>query len=381
MTELQLLVKNYQDNNDNTIIKKIFDLIEIDYLKHPGRKVKTVYHFDNNDNNEFGSKYNETKEVTYDFPDPLMYVAYRLRAFREKIARQHLSKRSEKKETYEIFYEILYEICEEFNINYETKLADLLEQISNIDYNEFDKFLAWHEEYPEIYKEIIEYENYIESLKAATRKNLNEEFEIALRYALEKVDYNRSEKEIVTYLNMCFLTSWINYQLERDGKKRLQRYKGRISIVVKPEWEKPIKMILGTNNYSLELLEKLLLPKQFELIKNIINIIENDIKENFIGKYRLNNDGKTVLNKRYIAKQLGLSEDNLKHKLKRIKNRITKNNIEYFIYNEIKNKKTIKALKTPKEIILLELEKEEKNNFEMMNYLYEKKNRKRHTIT
>ncbi|MCL6611364.1 MAG: hypothetical protein K6T66_07495 [Peptococcaceae bacterium] len=382
-TPFQQSIYEYQQGLSDNVLNRIIQNVEINFLEHGTRYQKQII--------ESGDLYYDEvldipvtkdkvigKKVYIELPEPEMYIAYRIRAFREKIARQHQSLRAEVKDEKEVFDEIFNQIKDFYNIEtydqlYEIK-SDLEHFFKNTPYT-VEKFFK-------LKKVIDDVEARIEEEKNNTRKKIMDIFIPILKNALMLVDTNRTDKEIVKYINRILVSEWVNIQLKRNGKKRLQRNNRRDIHIVYPIWSNPLYMIIRRSDIPKSRLEEYLTPKQFELIKKILKIIEKDIAENKIDNYKLNSIGLTELNKRYIAHKLGMDESNLKHKLLRIIQRVNQMEEKRIIIEleqmKFDNSKVEKAIRQSREEFEQEQQRENKRNQEMMHYLMSKK---RHTFT
>lgn len=154
-------------------------------------------------------------------------------------------------------------------------------------------------------------------------------FKQALEYALTKVDFSRSNKEKVKYINKAMLTKFIELQMTRDNVKRIR--KGNISIYVKVETkeEHDTWMIMFgktlKNVGGLEPFELWLTPRQVEFVQKVYDVIERDLRENNTKAFRWDEHGNPIMIKRYVANQIGMEETNFKQTLNRCKKKIYDN--------------------------------------------------------
>lgn len=135
--------------------------------------------------------------------------------------------------------------------------------------------------------------------------------EKALMYALSRVDTNRSEREIVRYINYVTRTWYYRYQF--DGMRRVRR--GGAVKYVTPKYFGPDYAIFGktfadVGNFS---------GRQRQLIERIRAIIEKDYAEGRIEGYAVDMRGGYRMVNRHIAEQLGMHEASLSRALSKIR--------------------------------------------------------------
>ncbi|GAB6927124.1 hypothetical protein JCM10914A_11070 [Paenibacillus sp. JCM 10914] len=135
--------------------------------------------------------------------------------------------------------------------------------------------------------------------------------EKALKDALDRVDTNRSEREIIRYINYVTRTAYYRHQFE--GMRRVRR--GGEVKYVKPKYFGPHYAIFGKisvdfTNFS---------GRQRQLIERIIAAVETDYAEGRIEDYTVDMNGGYRIVNRHIAEQLGMHEVSLSRSLKKIK--------------------------------------------------------------
>lgn len=313
------LVQSFQENGDTEIIERIMKEVEIGF--------------------------NERKE------SPEKYIVAHILGEREKITKhaKEIFSGNEYRYKKKTFINLCSQLCRKVReIEFErlmkgdyAQLYEYRELIWNFfTYYEWDNAINHSFEYDPYYCDIetriekiytlYECVRYFEKLTEQfekRRQEIREEFmplvRLALEYALSKVDVNHSDKEIVTYINKTWTTNFIRLGLEHTGRKVIERTKNgeRVRFYVGRKWKGTYNMIFGDwiEESDLNCLNK----NQLKLIKDIVNIIERDKAQGNFDNYRLDEQGYTVLNKRYVAEKLGLEESNLKHKLGRIIKKIS----------------------------------------------------------
>lgn len=277
--------------------------------------------------------------------DGLQYVAYRIRAFMMKntFARRNarnLTENSDKAEDYEGLHEFLEALYEadwieldwralnnyDFSSVYENE-AEVREYLGHTQYDFFDLLNT--------FKGLSQNSDEFKTDFEETKNNLMPLFIEAFLYAIEKVDCEREEKEMVKYINKAMLTKFIELQMKRDNVKRIRR--GNESVYVKAETnaeETDVWMLMFGKTLKhiggLEAFAMWLTPKQTKFLESVYSIIETDLKENNVDNFKWTKDGKPVLNKRYLAGRLRMEETNFKQTLKRCEKKINDNWKEVF---------------------------------------------------
>lgn len=228
---------------------------------------------------------------------------------------------------------------------YETRLCEVfrVDHISKI--SRYNIKRAMKEEVLQEYDELRKYEeSHIADVKVKKDRLfqvLRPQIEHALEYALKNVDLSRSNREIVAYIVRAFRDQLWQKQLKDSGRKRVMRksntkingesYHKNYYAIAEKSYVQPRFMIteeythqlLGTK-VDIELLAEILNKNQCELIYDIVELFEKDQEAGNISNYRLDLDGLTIPNYRYISRELGIEESNLKHKIRRIRDRINK---------------------------------------------------------
>lgn len=154
-------------------------------------------------------------------------------------------------------------------------------------------------------------------------------FTESLEYALTKVDFSRSNKEKVKYINKAMLTKFIELQMTRDNVKRIRKGNTSTYIKVEAKEEHDTWMIMFgktlKNVGGLEPFELWLTPRQVEFVKKVYDVIERDLRENNTKVFRWDEHGNPIMIKRYVANKIGMKETNFKQTLDRCKKKIYDN--------------------------------------------------------
>jgi len=142
----------------------------------------------------------------------------------------------------------------------------------------------------------------------------------ALEYALSKVDTERSEYEIVRYINKALLTEYYRLQIAQKGLRRVRRQDDNGDVAttyVLPSSSAGITYaILGSN----EAFEYGSLTKgQRRMYDRIYDIVSDDFANKRFGEYYVNPRGYYRTKNRYIAGRLGMHEVSVSRGLKAIR--------------------------------------------------------------
>ncbi|MGG3573249.1 hypothetical protein ABES80_12305 [Bacillus gobiensis] len=151
-----------------------------------------------------------------------------------------------------------------------------------------------------------------------------------LEYALSKVDTERQSREMVKYINRAMLTKYIELVQANDGKKRVYDTKDKKNYFIKPKYEidawklildgKTLKNIGGIDSFDIYLT-----GKQKKLLLDVYEVVEQELKKENSQAFRWKKNNEPVIQKRFIAKKLGLNENSLKQRLKRATDKILEN--------------------------------------------------------
>ncbi|MEK6993456.1 hypothetical protein NST08_24620 [Paenibacillus sp. FSL K6-1566] len=276
-------IKRYQESGDTDAIKMIREAMNYDYLHSP-------------------------TGLTFDKPE--MYVAFRcLRLLRGRLAtiKYTLSEHglhSRRDSPEYIFGEFAAAIKGWTGI-----------ELTVENFQEHEKYLASY--LPTFVDLRHAYERIIGARPTIWHMLTNEiieenwpELEAALKYALERVDANRSEREIVRYINRATRTAYLRTQFE--GMRRVRR-DGQ-SRYVEPKYYGPIYAIFGSASIDIGRLS----GRQRQLIHRISEIIKKDYEEGRIEAYAVDIKGGYRIINRHIAEKLGMHEASLSRAIGRI---------------------------------------------------------------
>lgn len=269
----------------------------------------------------------------------LQYVAYRIKAFLYKntFAKRNAKDRTEnsdQSEDYEGLHEYLHALYEadwieldwralnnyEFETIYEheKEVKAYLGHMSYDFFNLLKKFKRLSQDSEEFKRDLKDVQDDLMGL-----------FIEAFLYAIEKVDCNRTEKEMVKYINKAMLTKFIELQMKRDGVKRIRKGNESKYIKVKTDEDEDVWMLMIgktlKNVGGLESFSLWLTPKQMKFMQDVHDIVKRSLKDNAVDNFRWGEGLKPVLKKRAIAEQLGMSETNFKQTLNRCKTKIYDN--------------------------------------------------------
>ncbi|MEA4926324.1 MAG: hypothetical protein VB084_13560 [Syntrophomonadaceae bacterium] len=322
-------ILNFQQNQDETIINKIFELSDINFLKLNGLQ---QYYDDFIDNQYFDDdeeEFYKKSDTHHTYPEPEYYIAIKIKVLREKITHEsHFTRKSFTRER-QIYNDALEYLKEIFGIEkYEDIFGDDMIEIMNY----LPRIGISIKELTEIHKVLFSDKSryLLDDEYIGKRELINQQLKESLKNALLKVEVkNRTDKEIVKFTNRVLSTTFIYLQIKETGSVRLQRNNKKDVYVVVPTWDKPLATALGFETKE-EDLQMSLNRNQYNLLKRILSIINRDIEQGNINQYKYTDWGKTRINKRYIAKQLKMEETNFKQQLNRIKEKIKIKNIEKY---------------------------------------------------
>ncbi|QKE71863.1 hypothetical protein HPK19_03170 [Arthrobacter citreus] len=317
---MRQLIHNFNVKGNREIIDLIMELTNINYLEDETRM-----------------KDEGTKKVTYEFTNPLCYIALGIRSMREHASISARSMRADNLEDWKTYKKLLEEMEDALlygNYWYWTKEIYEKEyfQLDLDDENEgrIFEFFESKKEYDEnrrIHKHFTELEVEIEKKADKIRNKINKWVIKCLEHAISNVDITRSDKEIVVYINKAWKTKYIEVQLEGTEEIRHQRIDEngkKYSVIITPKFVEKDKFYELIFNKTLngvggwDILKKYLNKNQVKLVEEIMDIINEDYENENFKNYRLNHSSKYVLNKRYMAGRLGMSEGNLKNKITRL---------------------------------------------------------------
>lgn len=321
------LIKSYREDKNEKIIDEIKNYMKIDFTKDATRTLVDAGIVENEKTNKRKFKIGRRK-VVIELDKPEKYIAYRLNALIQYAYKLETQKtrwqrymlganlentfKHETKNgyTFEEFEDTVYSIRNMYDIEPKEGYKDLLENLDLVKIElgfEYDDFLKeveyWANEEESFVnaKELISEE--IKENEEEILKKINNNAIKALKFALDKVDYSRTNKEIVKFINKLITSKFIKLNYTRNYE-----------TVELDIW------VLGksTKYFNKKEINKILTPMQIEFYQKLMKILHTSRI-----KYRKGNiERMFVPEKRYIAKLMGLSESNFKHRLARIKNRI-----------------------------------------------------------
>lgn len=280
-------VRRYQESGDTEAIKMIREAMNYDYLHSP---------------------------TGMTFEKPEMYVAFRcLRLLRGRLAtikyilEDEYGLRSREDSPEYVFGE--FSAFVQANTGVKVTLEN---------FKEHEPFLreylvVGYLEYEDVYEQLIGKRQTL--WHQITNEIVDKHWptlEMALKDALDRVDTNRSEREIIRYINYVTRTAYYRHQFE--GMRRVRR--GGKAKYVKPKYFGPHYTIFGKisvdfTNFS---------GRQRKLIERIIAAIEKDYAEGRIENYAVDMNGGYRIVNRYIAEQIGVHEASLSRALAKIRN-------------------------------------------------------------
>lgn len=152
----------------------------------------------------------------------------------------------------------------------------------------------------------------------------------ALEHALSRVDANRHEREMVSYINRAFYTEYLRLLAKYRGTIRLGRrdsdgnFRNVYVFPNEPEawsiiFDRPVEDAEVT--YLLGLLTK----TQRDYAQQAYEVAAHDISQRNMRGYRIDGSGDHRLKFRYMAEKLGVEESNLRKTIDKIRKRTAQN--------------------------------------------------------
>lgn len=323
MSELKRKIQAFQQDGDRTIINDIMSAVEKDFMRNGTRtRVK--------DGTQSGG-------IRISLSDHYEYIAYRIRAMQELLMRHYKLEFSDNVPYLNEFQRYLSIIYIDFKIRFNATIYDqstwlyyfnltpeLFEELEK-HMSELEKRFTKEEfrHFKWMFDKFRASVSEIQDEKDGRLKEIRETAVAALEYALKYVDTNRSDKEIVKYINMTFSSKLADAEAKRNGLRRIQRKSPngkRVSYLVKPYFPNNIyRVILGFDfSDSLDQLN----DNQREFIREVYKVVEADKIAGDTTNYTCETDGEVRISKKYIAEKLGLREDLVRKKLQRIKKKV-----------------------------------------------------------
>ncbi|WP_404351646.1 hypothetical protein LG311_10200 [Sutcliffiella horikoshii] len=324
MTELKRKIEAYKQNGDRTIIEEILKAVDGNFMHGFGReRIK--------DGSVSG-------RIEISLPSDQQYIAYRIRAMRELLMK-HINQEGGKRYTpyineFQRYLSIIYidfkiefkgEIYDQdYYMYYFTLNTDLFDELDNhlprikenFSTEEYSHFMR-------MFKMFRDKENELKEVKIKRISEIMNTAERALEYALKYVKTDRSNREIVKYINKVFISKFSDEEIKRNGLTRLQRkglYGKRDSFLVRKHFGiNPYKTIFGKDISDRIFM---LTEEQKKFVENVVAIVEVDKKKKDVTHYTCDSTGEVRVSKKYIAKILGISHESARKKISRILKRI-----------------------------------------------------------
>jgi hypothetical protein len=140
----------------------------------------------------------------------------------------------------------------------------------------------------------------------------------ALMYALDRVNPDSSEREIVRYINSVVRTEYYRLQIEANGLRRVRRKNSEGEVVTKyvePRFISVEYAVLGNLRYDGAKLS----VKQRQFYEVVAGIVAEDLAESTFGNYNVDNRGAYRIRNRYIAERIGRHEASVSRSLSEIR--------------------------------------------------------------
>jgi hypothetical protein len=325
--EFKETIKAYQENGDPTIILNVIEALDIDFMRGFGRERVM-------DGTQHGG-------IRFYSERPEHYIAYRIKAMEslvfKKISEQnHIPPVKEeefqrllniiimdigiklkadylKSDYYMNYYQIDNELLEDVAANID-EISIRLEQMYDISQTRY---------FTDLYDFISSKQKSMRELKRKIRDNVIISARKALEKSLKYVDVNKSEQEIVKYINHTFSTQFADDEVKRNGLLRIQRKNGtdkRLGYIVKKAFPKnPRLAVLG---YDDQEDRHVLTEAENNLLNEALKVVEKDIETSNLQGYSCNTLGTAIIKRKYLAEKLGRSYDSVRKTLSRIEKKL-----------------------------------------------------------
>ena len=309
-------ILEYKSNGDRTVIDRIISYLDTDFL---------------------GLRHQTEDGFTIDLKEPEEYVAYRVKAKISPYLRNARSVRNGTKTRWYRFNDLIngdnyhengfVGINRKYGLNLSRQNSYSIPMDARK--NMSDDFLGMLDEEIAFFNELHRKED---ALKEELFTEALGDWAIpALEYALERVDTDRSNKEIVSYINRVFYTKYIELRAKSQGLVR-KRVDGRwVYYEPKQEFDEDdyrnqqiMEIIFKREEFNYPKRwdrVKILTQRQFLLIDRIEAVIRDDIRRNDKAYFMKNyNHGKMKYN--YMASKLGVNYDAFIKNMQRIELKI-----------------------------------------------------------
>lgn len=312
----------YQQNGDLTIVTRIMeDADETDFLGNPTRRYRFV----------------EGNDISIDLAHPHQYIAYRIRAIREKAVKHAWYVREPIRWAYDELNRQLSILHIDMGVRIPFEPVDWEKHIYKYDIN--PELLEWlrksDDEITRSYHELGTVANYrlyrgvlslIEPTEEAARREESQirsevmiDMEAALKHVLRYVDVTRSDQEIVKYINQSLMTRYYDAQAKRNGLRRLR--KGGADRMVQPDFMTPLGTVLG-EEIAEESVWQRVGGRQAEFLRKLAEAAEKDMIAGEMIKYGMSKNKCYVMSGERAQEISGLSYNAARARLTRIRKKV-----------------------------------------------------------
>ncbi|MCK1985184.1 MULTISPECIES: hypothetical protein [Peribacillus] len=314
----------YQQSGDRTIINDIISSVETDFMINHGR-------YRVNDGTKSGG-------IRIRLANHHEYISYRIRAMRELMMKHVKDEVITKNDAeFQRLLSILYidlkinfaKPCNSDYYTYEWELNEELFAVLARNWRQIKRRLTeafdeYHFAYfKRLYKAHQAEEIETRAVFEARKKEIEESAVSGIEYALKFVNADRSEMEIVKYINKTFSCRFADDEKERNGMRKIQRKEDgkRSNHVVTPHFaEDNYRTALGID-VTVEKLKRLN-KGQSEFVEQIVDIVIADRIKGAMENYTCDLSGEILIRKEYISAELGIKGAAVRQKLKRIKEKL-----------------------------------------------------------
>ncbi|SMF91238.1 hypothetical protein SAMN05661091_5386 [Paenibacillus uliginis N3/975] len=320
--DLKQTINAYQQTEDTALIDRIMeDVEEIDFTEDPTRRYVS----------------SETSDIRITLSEPHLYIAYRIKAIREKAVKNAWYIRQPQRYAYpEInrYLSILILDCgmripfepidtDRYVLTFEIN-TELLYWLISKDVEIEQRFKDNHNEteykiYRSLITKVITIEEEANQEEARIRVEVMEDMRQALAYVLKYVDADRSDREIVSYVNDAIMTRYYDIQANRNGLRRVR--KSGSDRRMRPRFSSALMTVIG---YEIPewVLTKKLSEQNAEFLQKLIMSVEEDMREGREEGYNVTAKGEYVVSGAYVARVSGLPYETARKRLARIRKKL-----------------------------------------------------------
>lgn len=320
--DLKAGIAAYQQHGDLAIVTRIMeDADKTDFLGNPTRRYRFV----------------EGNDISIELAHPHQYIAYRIRAIREKAVKYAWYVREPIRWAYDELNRQLSILHIDMGLDIPFEPVDWEKHIYKYDIN--SELLEWlrlsDDKITQAYNELGTVANYrlyrgvlslIEPTEEAARLEESRirsevmiDMETALKHVLRYVDVTRSDQEIVKYVNQSLMTRYYDAQAKRNGLRRFR--KGGADQMVQPDYMTPLGTVLGVEIAEENVWQRIS-GSQAEFLRKLAEAAEKDMIAGEMAKYGVSKDRCYVMSGERAREISGLSYNAARARLNRIRKKV-----------------------------------------------------------